>query len=90
MLHYYIGTEHLLLGVLAQPESIAYKAIESYNIRREEIRYHLKQNIEEFSGDTASALRIDPINIEAHNTYHQIHSTPISKLFALFRSKKAK
>ena len=42
--HDYIGTEHLLLGILKDKESLAVKVLGSMDIDLNEIRYQIEEN----------------------------------------------
>jgi hypothetical protein len=48
--HHYIGTEHLLLGLLAEGQSVAVGVLESLGIRQPDVRRHIGQVIGQ--GDT--------------------------------------
>ena len=43
--HNYIGTEHLLLGLIHEGEGVAAKALESLNIRLEDVRHEVEEMI---------------------------------------------
>src|SRR5699024_7603471 len=54
--HNYIGTEHILLGLIHEGEGVAAKALESMNISLEAVRNQLTENIGR--GQTAPAGHI--------------------------------
>ena len=41
--HHYIGTEHLLLGLLREEEGLAYQVLRKLGLTLEETRTHIKQ-----------------------------------------------
>lgn len=43
--HYYVGTEHLLLGIIREGNSLAYKELENYHIQVEDIRLEIIKNV---------------------------------------------
>jgi ATP-dependent Clp protease ATP-binding subunit ClpA len=40
--HNYIGTEHILLGLLGEPDGVAYRALESFGMSLDETRDEVK------------------------------------------------
>ena len=57
--HDYIGTEHLLLGLIHEGEGVAARALESLGISLEDVR----QNVEEMIGrGAARAVRAYPVH----------------------------
>ena len=57
--HNYIGTEHILLGLIREGEGVAAKALESLGISQEAVR----QQVEEIIGQgPARALRPHPVH----------------------------
>lgn len=47
--HNYVGTEHLLLGLLRQPESVAIQALEKLEIDVEELKDQIHKELEAFN-----------------------------------------
>lgn len=43
--HYYVGTEHLLLGLIREGNSLAYKELEHYSIQVEDVRLEIIKNV---------------------------------------------
>ncbi|MGB3365928.1 MAG: ATP-dependent Clp protease ATP-binding subunit [Acidaminobacteraceae bacterium] len=43
--HYYVGTEHLLLGIIREANSLAFKELENYHIQVEDIRLEIIKNV---------------------------------------------
>ena len=54
--HNYVGTEHLLLGLIHEGEGVAAKALESLGISLEAVRQHVEEMIGE--GQQAPSKRI--------------------------------
>ncbi|GLR16109.1 ATP-dependent Clp protease ATP-binding subunit [Portibacter lacus] len=64
--HDYIGTEHLLLGVLKDKESLAVKVLGSMDIDLNEIKYKVEENTSSNkSGDTKLNVGNIPLNRQA-------------------------
>lgn len=64
--HDYIGTEHLLLGILKDKESLAVKVLGSMDIDLSEIRYKIEENTTpNRSGDTNLNVGNIPLNKQA-------------------------
>jgi ATP-dependent Clp protease ATP-binding subunit ClpC len=58
--HNYIGTEHLLLGLLADPESGAARALESLNITLEAVREQVREIIGEGAEQQSGHIPFTP------------------------------
>jgi ATP-dependent Clp protease ATP-binding subunit ClpA len=52
--HNYIGTEHILLGLIHEGEGVAAKALESLGISLEAVRSQVEEIIGQGHGDTAA------------------------------------
>ncbi len=64
--HDYIGTEHLLLGILKDKESLAIKVLGSMDVDLNEIRYKIEENTTtNKSGDTRLNVGNIPLNKQA-------------------------
>lgn len=55
--HDYIGTEHLLLGLMADRENLALRVLNSLNVNMQNLRRDLEQSIKRYSGP-ASGLNV--------------------------------
>lgn len=56
----HVSTEHLLLGLLREPNSIACKALMNLNIPLENIRTELEQNIKRGEGKLGQDMQLAP------------------------------
>ena len=55
--HTYVGTEHILLGIISDQENIVVKALKSINIPPETIRISIEDRLE-FGGNTETSVNI--------------------------------
>ena len=58
--HNYIGTEHLLLGLLREPEGLASRVLEEHGVTEEKILRMIQQWIGEGSVDVADVVDYTP------------------------------
>lgn len=58
--HTYIGTEHLLLGLLAETDSIAARVLESRGVRYDRTRQLIRENAGTGTGSSVSAADMTP------------------------------
>ncbi len=64
--HDYIGTEHLLLGIMSEQESLAVKVLESLDVRPAELQQNVEEAIQRIpSGQTALNVGNLPLNKQA-------------------------
>ncbi|ADL11682.1 ATP-dependent Clp protease ATP-binding subunit [Acetohalobium arabaticum] len=56
--HSYVGTEHLLLGLISEGEGIASKTLEDFDLKSEE----LKVEVNKLIGDKGSPVQADKLN----------------------------
>lgn len=63
--HNYVGTEHLLLGLLRQTDGVAAQVLENLNINLKEVRKEVLKELESFN------LQLPPTAQGV--TYHQVH-----------------
>ena len=56
--HNYIGTEHILLGLIHEGEGVAAKALESLNISLEAVRQQVEEIIGQGPGNPPAAHRM--------------------------------
>jgi len=55
--HHYIGTEHLLLGLVRQPEGIAIDVLKRLGVSPEEIKRHTRRVLQESPTSTSTSQR---------------------------------
>jgi len=60
MLHGYIGTEHLLLGLMEEGEGVAAQALESFGITLEAARREVEEEVRAASKSAAGSLPLTP------------------------------
>ena len=53
--HGYIGTEHLLAGLLKEPEGTAGKVLQEFNVEEEKLRELISSLVTPVQGNTAAA-----------------------------------
>ena len=58
--HGYIGTEHLLAGLLKEPEGTAGKVLQEFNVEEEKLRELISSLVTPVQGNTAAAETKDP------------------------------
>ena len=58
--HGYIGTEHLLAGLLKEPEGTAGKVLQEFNVEEEKLRELISSLVTPVQGNTAVAETKDP------------------------------
>lgn len=58
--HGYIGTEHLLAGLLKEPEGTAGKVLQEFNVEEEKLRELISNLVTPVQGNTAAAETKDP------------------------------
>jgi ATP-dependent Clp protease ATP-binding subunit ClpC len=58
--HNYIGTEHLLLGLLAERDGVAAKVLESFGVQLEAVRYQVFEIIGRGAGPVAGHIPFTP------------------------------
>ena len=64
--HDYIGTEHLLLGVVADKDSIAMKVLESLEVNSSDLRKALQEAVERLPvGNSSLNIGTLPLNKQA-------------------------
>ena len=56
----YIGTEHLLLGLIGEKEGIAARVLQSLNISLDDIRMAVKESVTEGSSETNEHIPFTP------------------------------
>ena len=54
--HGYIGTEHLLAGLLKEPEGTAGKVLQEFNVEEEKLRELISSLVTPVQGNTVAAL----------------------------------
>jgi ATP-dependent Clp protease ATP-binding subunit ClpC len=64
--HNYVGTEHLLLGLLRQPDSVSVQVLENLQVNLKEIRKEILKELETFN------LQLPPLGLS--NTKEQVGS----------------
>lgn len=79
--HNYVGTEHLLLGLLRQTDGVAAQVLENLNVNLKEVRKEVLKELETFNLQlppigTSSAT---PSNIPAQGNGHGSASKPFEK-----------
>ncbi len=62
----YIGTEHILLGILNDNESIVIKVLNSLELDIDELKYKIEQNIKPQSKTNSSTLNVGSIPLNKH------------------------
>ena len=64
--HDFIGTEHLLLGIMAEQESLALKVLESLDVNPSELQQNVEESVQRIpSGQTALNVGNLPLNKQA-------------------------
>ncbi len=65
--HDFIGTEHLLLGIVSEKDSLAMKVLESLDVDAAELQRLLEESIQKSPASTFTGLNIDglPLNKQA-------------------------
>ena len=58
--HGYIGTAHLLAGLLKEPEGTAGKVLQEFNVEEEKLRELISSLVTPVQGNTAAAETKDP------------------------------
>ena len=58
--HGYIGTEHLLAGLLKEPEGTEGKVLQEFNVEEEKLRELISSLVTPVQGNTAAAETKDP------------------------------
>ncbi len=58
--HHYIGTEHLLLGLVRQPEGVAIDVLKRLGVSPEEIKRHTRRVLQESPSSTQTPRRSTP------------------------------
>ena len=58
--HGYIGTEHLLAGLLKEPEGTAGKVLQEFNVEEEKLRELISSLVTPVQGNTVAAETKDP------------------------------
>ncbi|MEO0043836.1 MAG: ATPase domain protein, partial [Bacteroidota bacterium] len=62
--HDYIGTEHLLLGLMLDKENLAIKVLGSLEVNLDDLRRNVEQNIQRYSGPSSN-LNVGNINLNS-------------------------
>jgi ATP-dependent Clp protease ATP-binding subunit ClpC len=62
--HDYIGSEHLLLGLMMDKESLPIRVLGSLDVDIEELRHRIEENIQRYSGPS-SHLNVGNINLNS-------------------------
>jgi len=62
----YIGTEHILLGMLKDTESIVVKVLDSLELDLDELKYKIKENIKPQKNSSESTLNVGSIPLNKH------------------------
>jgi ATP-dependent Clp protease ATP-binding subunit ClpC len=62
--HDYIGTEHLLLGLMLDKDNLAIKVLGSLEVNLDDLRRNVEQNIQRYSGPSSN-LNVGNINLNS-------------------------
>lgn len=80
--HNYIGTEHLLLGILNQTDGVALQVLENLNINPKEVRKEILKELETFN------LQLPPPPSSRNHSSSLPKSSPIGHSIASDKSEK--
>lgn len=76
--HKYVGTEHLLIGLLLESEGVAAKALAKYNIDINHVR-SIAQSIETIEEERSETMTFHSTNLSLTESRESFHETYLNK-----------